>query len=68
VSAERTVLVEGLAERPPAPSPTPLPPKPKLRLKQVDRQQVRLEVVDTDRLMGRIMRYALSWICWGGWI
>jgi transposase len=53
MSAERTVLVEGLEERPPAFSPTPLPPKPKLRLKQVDRQQIRLEVVDTDRLVGQ---------------
>jgi transposase len=30
-----------------------LPPKLKLRLKQVDRQQVRLEVVDTDWLVGQ---------------
>ena len=53
MSAEQTVLVEGLEERPPASSPTPLPPKPKLRLKLVDRQQIRLEVVDTDRLVGQ---------------
>jgi len=57
MSAEPTLLVEGLEERPPASSPTPtsapLPAKPKLRLKQVDRQQIRLEVVDTDRLVGQ---------------
>ena len=53
--AEQTVLVEGWEERPPASSPlpasAPLPAQPRLRLKLVDRQQIVLEVVDTDRLV-----------------
>ncbi len=51
MSAEPTVPVQGREPGPPASSPTPLPSKPKLRLQHVDRQQIVLEVVDTDRLV-----------------
>jgi transposase len=51
MSAEQAVLVEALAERPPAPSPTAPPGERKPRLKPVDRQQVCLRMIDPDRLV-----------------
>jgi transposase len=49
MSAER---VEGWEERPAKPSPSGPPGERKLRLKRVDRQQVRLQVIDPERLVG----------------
>ena len=73
MSAEQTVLVEGLEERPPASSPlppstpssappsSPLPAKPKLRLQPLDRQQIVREVVDVDRLVGEDHEVRALW-------
>ena len=51
MGAEQAVLVEGLEERRAEPSPTAPPAERKLRLKSVDRQQVRLQMIDPDRLV-----------------
>jgi transposase len=65
MSAEQAVLLEGWEERPPAPSPTPastpLPAQPQLRLQPLDRQQIVLEVVDTDRLVGPDHEVRVLW-------
>ena len=69
MSAEQSVRVAGLEERPPASSPVPvsapasapLPAKPKLRLQAIDRQQIVLEVVDVDRLVGQDHEVRALW-------
>lgn len=69
MSAEQTVLVEAWQEQRPASSPlpsstpssTPGPSKPKLRLQPIDRQQIVLEVVDVDRLVGQDHQVRAIW-------
>ena len=65
MGAEQAVLVEGLEERAPASAPTPSSApsrrKPQLRLQPLDRQQIVLEVVDADRLVGQDHEVRALW-------
>lgn len=72
MSAEQTVLVEGLEQRgasssapsfapPTVLSSTPPSSKPRLRLQPIDRQQIVLEVVDADRLVGQDHEVRALW-------
>ena len=65
MSAEQSVLLEGLEEQAPASSPTPAfalrSAKPQLRWQPLDRQHIVLEVVDTDRLVEQDHDVRASW-------